>query len=170
MCVMPHLTCQPTLGQSPVPKNGLGRHLQKRARFLHAQAGKESQLHNLRLPGIERLQRVQGRVELQERVIAIPSRRREFIQRYAHGSAAPFGGAAGDGVVDQYTAHDIRGQGKEMRSILPIDRLAVHQPQKSFVNQRRWLERVILALPRHVAAGDDPQFAVDDWRQMAQGI
>src|SRR5262245_33892818 len=56
-----------------------------------------------------------------------------------------------------------------MGAVLPVDLALVYQPQKSFVNKRRRLERVAGTLTAHKPARQDAQLVVDERRQLIAG-
>lgn len=56
-------------------------------------------------------------------------------------------------MVYQDMSHDLGRHRKEVRAILPVNVLLVHESHVIFVDQRRSLTRMILSLSPHKAAG-----------------
>jgi hypothetical protein len=71
-------------------------------------------------------------------------------------------GAMPASVVDQYASHYLRCGAKEVSPISPIDLTLVDQPQVDLVNERRWLQRVTLALAFELTAGDAAELDIDN--------
>jgi hypothetical protein len=69
-------------------------------------------------------------------------------------------------VVDEDAAHDLRGDGEELRAVLPGDVLPVNQPQVSLVDERRGLQGLGVALVLEVRGGQPPQLVVDQFEQL----
>jgi hypothetical protein len=67
-------------------------------------------------------------------------------------------------VVDEDAAHDLRGDGVEVRAALPPGLRAVlpGEPQVRLVDERRRLERVARPLAAHLPARDAAQLGVDE--------
>jgi hypothetical protein len=72
-------------------------------------------------------------------------------------------------VVDQNVAHQLRGHGEEVSTILPTNTLRARKANIGLVNQRRGLERVALALALHVAMRDASYLVVDQRGQAIEG-
>jgi hypothetical protein len=68
------------------------------------------------------------------------------------------------GMVDENAAHDLCGDTKEVRPVLPIDLPLIHEPQVRLVDERRRLQ----AVPRlRGAAGAPPAGATPHRRAAA---
>ena len=72
-------------------------------------------------------------------------------------------------VIDQHLAHRPRGYGHEMGSAGPGRRGVSYQPDISFMNQRRWLQRVILPLMLKNGSREPPELVVNDRQQRVTG-
>ncbi len=88
-----------------------------------------------------------------------------FGQRNVQLSAAPFRPAARARHVDEDAAHDLRGGAEEMRAVLPLHVLPVHQPQVGLVDERRRLQDVARPLAGHLARRQPVQLVLDHGRQ-----
>jgi len=55
-----------------------------------------------------------------------------------------------------------------VRAILPANAAKVHQPDEGLVDERRCLQRVIVALAPHLEAGKAAEFLVDDRYQIVE--
>jgi hypothetical protein len=64
-------------------------------------------------------------------------------------------------MVNEYTAHHIRRQAKELCSILPIDAALIDQPKVRFMHQGGRLKRVIGSLATHIGSRQPPKLVVD---------
>jgi hypothetical protein len=69
--------------------------------------------------------------------------------------------------VHQDAAHHIGGNREEVRFILPIHIVRIHQFEKYLVHQRGGLQRVPGVFPLHIFAGHAAQFDIDLGRQFA---
>ena len=72
------------------------------------------------------------------------------------------------GVVDEDPPHDLCGDTKEMRPILPIDLALVDESQVHLVDERRRLQGVARPLVTKLARGNAAQLGVDEWQQLIE--
>ena len=72
------------------------------------------------------------------------------------------------GVIDQDAAHDVRGDTKEMRPILPIHLPLIDEPDEHFVDERRRLEGVVSPFASQLTGCDATEFGVDEWQQLIE--
>jgi hypothetical protein len=72
------------------------------------------------------------------------------------------------GVIDQDAAHDLRGDTKEMRPILPVDLPLVDEPDKHLVHKRRRLQGVAGPLAPKLAGRHAPELRIDEWQQLVE--
>ena len=72
-------------------------------------------------------------------------------------------------MLDQNTAHQLRGYREEMGPILPLHPLVIHQADIGFIDQRGRLEAVVGALTSHVAVRQPAELRIDDRRQLVEG-
>ena len=77
---------------------------------------------------------------------------------------------AGAGVIDQAAPHDAGGNDEEVAAILPVDVLGRRQPQKSFVDQSRGLQRVPGTLAPKITGGDAMQIGHQQFEQARLGV
>ena len=63
--------------------------------------------------------------------------------------------------VDEDAAHDLRGGPEEMRPVLPLHVLPVHQPQVRLVDERRRLQEVARTLAGHLPRRQPVQLVLD---------
>ena len=73
------------------------------------------------------------------------------------------------GMLDQDTAHQLRGDCEEMGPILPLHPLVIHQADVGLIDQRACLKVVFGALASHVPVRQAPQFRIDDRRELVEG-
>src|SRR5512134_1048529 len=72
------------------------------------------------------------------------------------------------GVIDQDPAHDVRGDTKEMRPILPIDLALVDEPDVHLMNKGRRLQGVVGPLLPKLARGHAAELRIDEWQQLIE--
>ena len=72
-------------------------------------------------------------------------------------------------MLDQNTAHQLRGYCEEMGAILPLHPLVIHQADIGLIDQRGRLKVVVAALASHVAVRQPAELRIDDRRQLAKG-
>jgi hypothetical protein len=72
------------------------------------------------------------------------------------------------GVIDQDAAHDVRGDTKEMRSILPVDLPLIDEPDEDLVHQGRRLQGVVSPFAPKLAGRDAPELRIDEWQQLVE--
>jgi hypothetical protein len=68
-------------------------------------------------------------------------------------------------VIDKDAAHQVRGNGEEVRAVLPTHILLIHETEIRLVNQVRRLKGVARALTAHVAGSLAAQFPIDHGNQ-----
>jgi len=72
-------------------------------------------------------------------------------------------------MVEQHSSHLMRGDGEELRAILPLDPSLTSELQERVVNESGWRQRVISRLAAHIASRQLPQFAVNRLNQPRPG-
>ena len=91
-----------------------------------------------------------------------------FVKRCLPRSASSFLIAAGARTLDQNSAHHLRRNGEKMSPVLPLDLLAVNEPDIGFVDEAGCLQSVTRLLPGHVAAGEPAQRLVHERDEFVQ--
>jgi hypothetical protein len=71
-------------------------------------------------------------------------------------------------MVDEDMPHYLGGNGEEVRAVLPLDALLVHESQVSLVYECGSLKGVTGPLSSHVPASEAAQFRVYDRHQFVQ--
>jgi hypothetical protein len=71
-------------------------------------------------------------------------------------------------VVHQDAAHQLRAQGEEVRSILPVRVLDFDQPQPGFMDQGGGGQGLLLAFAGQVTAGQVAQLLIDERSKLGQ--
>src|SRR5205814_612227 len=84
-----------------------------------------------------------------------------LVERDSDGIAAALLISPRAGVIDEYTAHDARGDGKKVRAVLPRDVLRGNQPQIGLIDERRRLQTVPDGLMTDVLPRDAMELVVD---------
>ena len=80
-------------------------------------------------------------------------------------TAAPFLAMLGPCIVYQNVAHHPRGDGEELRPVLPADVLPVDQPEVGLVHQSRGLQNMAAPLVRQVNGSHPMQLLLEDGPQ-----
>ncbi len=93
----------------------------------------------------------------------------DLVQTEDSRPAVAFRGLAATRVIHQDPPHQLGNQTKEMRSVAPLDRGAMHQTQQRLMHERCALKGVIAPFASQVAPRVALQFRVDDWRELTEG-
>ena len=72
-------------------------------------------------------------------------------------------------MVDEDPAHDLRGNCKEMGTVVPARAPLIDQVQEDFVNQRCGLQSMVRTFVAQLAAGDPAEFRVNERRKPIEG-
>ena len=161
------LSVQPDLRGAPVAPDGDRRNLEDYRRLLDREAAEKAHLDDLDLSGIDAGERVQGIIESDEvdgRVVAQDS---GFVQRDVLDAASAFEVVPSSSLHKNAT-HQLRRDGKEVRSILPSHPLIVDQSDIGLIDQRGGLKAVVGSLAPHVAMGKPAELGVHDGRQRVE--
>src|SRR5262249_19016506 len=73
-------------------------------------------------------------------------------------------------VVEQDAPHDLRGNGKKMGAVLPVDAPLIDQLQIGFVDEDGRLNGAVAPLARGAARRDDAQLVVDERNETIEGL
>lgn len=108
---------------------------------------KESQLHRARLTLVQGCQAIERAIESQP----VYERRRRgrsvgLVERVPGLAAAALGGTVPPRVIHENTAHELRGNRKEVRPVLPAHLTLIHQLEIRLVHQCGPLQRVAASL------------------------
>ncbi len=79
-----------------------------------------------------------------------------LVEHQGNGTAATLRGAALARVIDENPAHQARGYGKKVNSVLPVHRVPSDQPKISLMYKRGALQSVIIMLRGKALSGDAP--------------
>ena len=77
---------------------------------------------------------------------------------------APLHSPPGAGVIDQDSAHDVRGHAIEVGPVFAF-RCMADQPKEGFMYQGSWLQGVARSLAPQIGPGQTAQFGVNERRQ-----
>ena len=121
-------------------------------------------LHFARIDARQCVQRV---IERHEVGAGIDAHENGLIQRDMLHAASAFE-VMTSCMLDQNTAHQLRGHREEMGPILPLHPLVIHQAHIGFIDQRGRLEAVAAALTSHVAVRQAAELRIDDRRQLVE--
>src|SRR5215207_6612199 len=160
--VTPDLPRQPCLRRAPVALDRDDRDAQHLGRLGGREPAEVAELDDARLARVELRQpheRLVQRDQLGRTLLADDGHLRE---RHLHGPAAALGAVTVARVVEQDASHDLRGDGEEVRAVLPVHALLVDEPEVRLVDERRRLERVPRVLAPHEVARDAVQLSLDE--------
>ena len=73
-------------------------------------------------------------------------------------------------MVDQHPSHQLGRDGEELRAVLPVGVLLIHELEVGLVDERRGLQRVLGPLSPEMRVRDPVQFLVDERHQVIEGI
>jgi len=74
------------------------------------------------------------------------------------------------GMIRQDRSHDVRGNSKKMRLVLPVCLLTIHQAKICFMNQRSRLKCVILSFVAHVVRRQTMQLSINKRHKLLHGV
>ena len=133
-----------------------------------AEAAEKSHFDDLHFAGIDARKRVQRVIERHEVDARIDAHDNGLIQRDMLHAASAFE-VMTSCMLDQNTAHQLRGYCEEMGPILPLHPLVIHEADVGLVDQRACLKVVVGALASHVAVRQPSELRIDDRRQLVEG-
>src|SRR2546422_3020132 len=154
------LTEQPCLGELPVSHDRVWRDFQYAGRFLDTQSAKETQLDDATLALVDFRERFERVVEGDEIVRPLVRSAQLFDERHLHPAAALLI-LPRPRVIDEQATHQPSRHREEVRAVLPVDALHVHEPDIRLVHQRSGLKRVTGALAPHAPSGDAMKLVLD---------
>ena len=73
-------------------------------------------------------------------------------------------------MVHQDAAHELSRNGKEVRSILPLNLPDIDQPEICLLDQDSRLQRMTRSFAPHPGSGEAMKFVVNDRNQVIQGF
>jgi hypothetical protein len=93
-----------------------------------------------------------------------------LIHRHTDLSAAAFGPLFAARVIYQNVAHDLRGQSKEVRLVLPVNRILSGQLQIGFVHERGGLQGMLRAFGLKLPGCYPPQIVINQRHQLPERL
>ena len=139
-------------------------------RLLEAESAEEPHLHHVHFAGIQRAETSERFVQRDEIDIRLAPQDQALIKRDLSPVVAPLLRLAIPGKVDEDSSHQLCGDGKEMRPVLPLDSARVSQPEIGLVHERSGLQGMPRALTCHVAACQPMEFVVNERREAGQSV
>jgi hypothetical protein len=76
-------------------------------------------------------------------------------------AAAALAGVPGARAIDEHAAHHPRGDGQELRPVLPVHAPLIDEAHVGFVHERGGLQRMSGPLPPQVRGGAAAQLGID---------
>jgi len=160
-------TDEPGSRRFPVAFDGDHRHAQNVGHLSFIEAAEEAQLHDTRGTGIDGLEGRKGFVERDDLLLisgGVPSL--DGGQGDTLLPAAAFCSHARSGMIDEDSTHGLRGYGKEVHSIVVLDRLVTEQPDAQLVHERVGLERVIVTLRSQETRREPSKVWMDNGKEL----
>src|ERR1019366_3181814 len=146
-----HLPVKPCPSETPIPLHGARGYLQKTGDFFLLEAAEDAQFHDPALLGIQLAQTGKRFVEIEQFLGANIKCDLDVVDVDLIARPAAFLGVPGARVIHQDTAHHLRSYGVKVAPALPFLVRLLDQAQIRFANQLGRLQRMIVALPPHVA-------------------
>ena len=156
---------EPGLGGAPVAHHSDWRYLEHLGRFFHAESAKEAHFDNLYFARIEPRQRVHRVIQRHQVRGTVAAHHCCLLQRNVLHAAAALQ-VVTPRMLHQNAPHHLGRNREEMRAILPLHALVIHQAHVGFIDQRGGLQAVPRALALHVAARQTAQFVINDGSQL----
>jgi hypothetical protein len=88
-----------------------------------------------------------------------------FIERDVAASTTAFSRCTFPRVIDEDPTHELRGDTKEMRAVLPSNVTLIDQFEERLVNQSRRLSGMLGPFTPEITRRHSAQFSIDDWHQ-----
>ena len=150
--------------------------MQRFSGFFDAEATEEPHLDHLRAAWFPQRHRAQRLVERADLTGALRVRGRQIVEIHPARRidplhlAAAFRCRARAGGINQQSSHDFRAHGQEVRAVLPVHVLRVHQPDERLVHQGRGIPAHARAFLADVLTSQAPQLVVDERRQALERL
>src|SRR5262245_45475306 len=132
------------------------------------QSTERTQLHDFGELRIKAFQTFEGLIECQDGDLGRSWNILRFVNRGAGDSVAPLVGAVPAGVINEDSAHHLRGDAKEMSPAAPIDLTLVDQTQVHLVNKRRRFQGVVDPFAAKLAGSNVTKLRIDERQQLIE--
>ena len=133
--------------------------------LVDAQSAEVAQLHDLALTLVECRQCPERIVERNDVEARPASDGQRFVEGHVHIAAAAFALPPRARDVHQYPAHQLGGDGEEVRTALPSDTARIDEPHVGFVDERGGLKRVAGPFTPHVPMREATELVMDQGYQ-----
>jgi len=152
---------QPCFRDRPLPLHRSGRDSDDFGGFINRKSTEVAQLDDPFLLWVEGREAPERLIEGRHFDAGGDSGRFVIDQRHTLPAGAPFACSPRSGAIDENPPHDLCGDTVEVRPILPVHAVLIHQPDICLVNQGRGLKRMAGSLRPHVPSSQMPQVCVD---------
>src|SRR5262245_33337673 len=146
---------QPGFCEPQVPSKGPQGNPESLRNLVLCHSAEKLQLDDLGLTLVERGKAGERLVESHQVGGPLAASHLRFLDRNPFGSGSLLGIPC-TGVVHQNLAHQMSRKAEKMGTAFPLRLLLVHESEIGFMDQRRWLERMIRALAAHVGVRKPP--------------
>jgi hypothetical protein len=165
-----HALIQPRSGNPPLALHRPGGDAQDVGGLLDGETAEESELDDASLLRVESLQVGESPVKRDGVDVDRLGGRETFDERDPSLGASALGPHSAPRVVDENPSHQLRGDGEEVRPVLPLHAALIDELQIRLVHQRRRLERMVGSLARKVPFGQRLQLPVDHRHHLVEGF
>src|SRR5262245_10674272 len=161
---------EPRLGITPIALDTCAREAEDARGILLAQPDEVTELHELGLDRVLRLELGEGFVDGQEVLGGSRGRDIHVVEVLPFQPPAMLLGSLAAGVLDQDAMHGLGSSGQEVTAAVPpLGLVATDEPEIGFVHQGRRLERLPWFLPGEPLSGDLAKFAIDERQELLRG-
>ncbi len=160
---------QPRPHIAPVTLDRPDRNAQRCRRRFVRETGEVTQIDQLALPRVFRLEPLYGFVNGQYVLSGHFNRRFDMFQLDPLPVPAAFQAGPPAGLVDQDLPHGSRSGCEEMTPMIPTGVSVADQTHVGFMHQRRWFQGLPWPHVRHSCPGKYPQLVIDQRQQLVGG-
>ena len=136
-----NLAMQPGFCQRPFPHDGARRYFENLCCLFDAETSKETELDDLTFAWVQRGQAVECVIDGHHFGGTFRRNHSDFLQRHILNAPSALEVATVASVVNQDAAHQLGGNAKELRAVLPAHPSLIDEAEIGFVDQHRGLQR-----------------------------
>lgn len=160
--MLAELKKKPGAGHGPLALNGSGGDTEDLGGLLDGESAEEAHGDNLFLARVEGAEFLESVVDSGESSRALGVEDEDLVEGDEVVFAATLGGEPGAGVIDEDSAHELAGDGKEVGAIGEVGFTLLDELEICLVDKGGGLEGMAGALLAHGAHRATPQLVVDE--------
>lgn len=157
---------EPGPGHPPFAFNGGSGNAHYFGGLLNGETSEESELDELSLIRVERLQAVERLIEFVEGDFRDRGETDAVVDRENLCVATALLRTLVAGVVDENAPHQLGGHAEEVGAALPVYPCLIHQLHVGFMHKRGCLQRVVCPFPPHIVCRDPAKFLIHDGEEL----